>query len=119
LGEVKISQIQLSKVGAIIKIDTNFEYAKSWNSDEKIPKYSLDIVDSKGNIIIEKAQIKAKGDDVYFSQKINTNENYTLKIYKYYEIDDQYIAIQNIKNLDYNLITSSEFVITENDLVNY
>lgn len=76
-AEIKISQVQTSKIGSIITMETNIERGIM---ESTMPWYAFEILDSQGNIVKEKEKI---ANDNFFTTQLNENESYTVKIYVY------------------------------------
>ena len=105
LGKVTISNIQISKIGTIIKMKTNFENGTMVDESIKVPRYAFDLIDSQGNLLLEKEMVYNNG--TFFTQKLNENENYTINIYKYYT--NQYTDDRYNKYTEFKFITSMKF----------
>ena len=105
LGKVTISNIQISKIGTIIKMKTNFENGTMVDESIKVPRYAFDLIDSQGNLLLEKEMVYNNG--AFFTQKLNENENYTINIYKYYT--NQFNDDRYNKDTEFKFITSMKF----------
>ena len=105
LGKVTISNIQISKIGTIIKMKTNFENGTMVDESIKVPRYAFDLIDSQGNLLLEKEMVY--NDGTFFTQKLNENENYTINIYKYYT--NQFNDDRYNKDTEFKFITSMKF----------
>ena len=105
LGKVTISNIQISKIGTIIKMKTNFENGTMVDESIKVPRYAFDLIDSQGNLLLEKEMVY--NDGTFFTQKLDENENYTINIYKYYT--NQYTDDRYNKDTEFKFITSMKF----------
>lgn len=105
LGKVTVSNIQISKIGTIIKMETNFENGTMVDESIKVPRYAFNLIDSQGNLLLEKEMVY--NDGAFFTQKLDENENYTINIYKYYT--NQYTDDRYNKDTEFKFITSMKF----------
>lgn len=105
-GEISVNYIKTSKIGTILKIDTNFKLGVMVDQSVLRPFYAMDLVDSKGNVIIEKTMICNDKNNTFFTKKLNENEEYMIRVFKYYEkqvSDGSNIEYEYVTNLQFNL----------------
>lgn len=109
-GEISVDTIQNSRIGAIVELKTNIVDNRI-ASTISVPRYAIDIIDTNGNIILDKSEVYDQAR--YFVQQIELNKDYTLRVYKYYSIYTEQFSTE----MDFEYITSCNININENDEV--
>ncbi len=105
--EIEIDKIRVSKICSIIHTKINFD----WDTVDSVPQhwYVMDIVDENGNIVLDKEVIY--DNENYLLPKLNENEKYTIRIYKYYDsyigfgfvLEDRKGEIEYVTSMDFEL----------------
>lgn len=83
VGRIVVDEARVSKLGTILHITTNFDVGQG-NKNSEFPVYAIEIADSHGNIVMEKKPAIKLDETNYFAGKINANEIYFVRVYKYY-----------------------------------